>query len=55
LGAVRSGLDISAFVNNATHAKPHLAYNDIGIPGSPLAYFWAIRPLTGGITALYRF
>jgi iron complex outermembrane recepter protein len=54
LGGTRDGLDLSVFVNNITNSNPMLAYTHI-IPGAPLFYATAIRPLTSGITALYRF
>jgi iron complex outermembrane receptor protein len=50
----RGGLDVSAFVNNATNSHPLLSYTHY-IPGDPLYYAQAIPPLTAGLTALYRF
>ena len=54
-GVVRTRLDLSVFVNNATNSDPHIAYSDLGILGSKLTYLTAIRPLTVGLTALYGF
>jgi len=54
LGVLHGGLDISAYVNNATRSDPRLKYyHDAG--GDPLLYSSAIRPLTAGLTAFYRF
>jgi iron complex outermembrane receptor protein len=54
LGVLHQGLDLSAFVNNATRANPLIGYNNI-FYGNPLFEAAAIRPLTVGLTALYRF
>lgn len=54
MGVVHNGWDVSAFVNNATNADPTLGYTH-NRPGSPLFYASALRPLTAGITAWYRF
>jgi iron complex outermembrane recepter protein len=54
LGAVHSGLDLSAYVNNATNADPIVGISHDGYPNSQL-YAAAIRPLTFGLTALYRY
>lgn len=53
-GVIRGGLDVSAYVDNATHANPLLGYSHV-VSGSPLFYAAAIRPLTAGVTAFYRF
>jgi iron complex outermembrane recepter protein len=54
IGAVRGGLDLSLFVNNVTNADP-LINRVHDIAGSPLFYATAMRPLTVGITSLYKF
>jgi len=54
LGVKRGGLDLSAYVNNATNSDPRLGYSH-DAPGSPLFFGNAIRPLTTGVTAWYRF
>lgn len=51
LGVTHSGVDLSAYVNNATNSDPLLGYNHDGT----LFYGAAIRPLTAGVTAWYRF
>lgn len=54
LGVLHGGLDLSAFVNNATNADPLLSYtHDAG--GDPMFFATSIRPLTAGVTAFYRF
>jgi iron complex outermembrane recepter protein len=54
LGVRHGGLDVSTYVNNATNSDPALGYfHDAA--GSPLFYAQAIRPLTAGVTAFYRF
>ncbi|MEJ0039576.1 MAG: TonB-dependent receptor [Gammaproteobacteria bacterium] len=57
LGASRDGVDVSAFVNNASRADPALGFAEFGNggPDYPLAYRAAIRPLTAGLTIMYRF
>jgi iron complex outermembrane recepter protein len=56
LGVTHGGLDLSAFVNNITNADPILGYShSTTTPSSPLFYATAIRPLTSGFTALYRY
>jgi len=55
LGVLHEGLDISAFVDNATNANPRLDFSDGAVASNPLHSATAIRPLTAGITALYRF
>ena len=54
LGILHGGLDLSAYANNATRSDPTLAYTH-EITGDPMIYASAIRPLTVGITAMYRF
>jgi iron complex outermembrane receptor protein len=55
LGVTHGGLDLSAYVNNATHARPLLGYTDV-VPNSTVFYTaTTIRPLTAGVTAWYRF
>jgi iron complex outermembrane receptor protein len=53
-GVKNGGLDVSAFVNNATSANPRLGYSHV-VPGDPLYEAVAIRPLTVGITTLFQF
>jgi len=55
LGVTHGGLDLSAYVNNATHANPALAYNNLIAGTSTFFSASAIRPMTTGITAWYRF
>jgi iron complex outermembrane receptor protein len=54
LGVLHKGLDLSAYVMNATHSDPRLGYSHNTYP-DPLTYATAIQPLTAGITAIYRF
>lgn len=54
LGVEHEGLDLSAFVENATNAEPLLAL-DHSVPGDPLFTATALRPLTAGVTAIFRF
>ena len=54
LGVVHGGLDLSAYVNNATRSDPVLTYAHDAI-GDPIFYGTAIRPLTLGVTGYYRF
>jgi outer membrane receptor protein involved in Fe transport len=54
LGLLRDRWDLSAFVNNVTNADPRLSYYHAE-PGDTLYYAIALRPLTAGLTALYRF
>jgi iron complex outermembrane recepter protein len=54
LGVLRGGLDLSAFVNNATNADPILGLTHASLNDS-LFSATAIRPLTVGLTGLYRF
>lgn len=53
-GVVHRGLDFSAFVDNATRADPRLGYSHWTY-GDPLFSATALRPLTAGLTAFYRF
>jgi iron complex outermembrane recepter protein len=54
LGVLRGGLDVSAFVNNATKADPILGLTHASL-NDTLFSATAIRPLTVGLTGLYRF
>ena len=54
VGVIRGGLDVSAFVDNVTNSDPRLSYAHY-LPGDPLYYADALRPLTVGLTAQYRF
>jgi len=53
LGILHEGLDLSAFVNNATHEDPALSYWHDAY-GDPQLYATAIRPFTAGVTGYYR-
>ena len=53
-GVLHGGLDLSAYVLNATRSDPRLGYSHNAYP-DPLFYAAAVRPLTAGLTALYRF
>ena len=57
VGAMRSGVDISAFVDNAANSHPRLGFVEFGTggPNYPLAYRSALRPRTVGLTVAYRF
>jgi outer membrane receptor protein involved in Fe transport len=54
LGVQHEGMDLSVFVNNVTNANPRLSYTHIA-PGDPLFYATALRPLTAGLTLVYRY
>jgi iron complex outermembrane receptor protein len=54
LGVVHEGLDLSAYVDNATNSDPIFNYKHNTKVG-PLISGVAIRPLTAGVTAFYRF
>jgi hypothetical protein len=54
LGILHQGLDVSAYVLNATHSDPRLGFGHAA-GGDPLFTAAAIRPLTAGFTAYYRF
>jgi hypothetical protein len=54
LGVMHEGLDASVYVNNATKSDPILGYAH-DVIGDPMFYGTAIRPLTAGFTAYYRF
>jgi iron complex outermembrane recepter protein len=54
VGVVHEGLDVSAFVKNATNSSPLLDVFHWAI-GDPLYTAQAIRPRTVGITATYAF
>ena len=53
VGAVAGGLDLSVFGDNLTRSNPIISRAHV--TGDPLFYANAIRPLTFGLTALYRF
>ena len=56
LGLTHGGLDVSAYVNNATRSNPVLGFTHTFTGGQP--DIWAsgmLRPLTFGVTAWYRF
>jgi len=54
LGVVHGGLDLSAYVNNATNSDPTLSYTH-DVFADPMFFATAIRPRTAGLTAFYRF
>jgi outer membrane receptor protein involved in Fe transport len=54
IGTVFYGIDLSAFLNNATNSNPLLSYSHL-LAGDPLFTATAIRPRTAGITALLKF
>ena len=54
LGVLHQGLDVSAYVLNATHSDPRVGFGHAA-GGDPLFTAAAIRPLTAGFTAYYRF
>ena len=54
LGVLHEGLDVSAYVLNATNSDPLLGYGH-DTTKEPLYYSSAIRPMTVGFTALYHF
>ncbi len=54
VGVTHEGLDLSAYVNNATRADPTLGFTH-DATGDPLFYGAAIRPLTAGFTLYYRY
>jgi outer membrane receptor protein involved in Fe transport len=54
LGVTHGGLDLSGFVNNATNANPVLGITHASLTDT-LYSATAIRPLTFGVTGLYRF
>jgi hypothetical protein len=54
LGVLHEGWDVSLYADNVTRSDPVLRLNhDAG--GDPILYSSAIRPLTFGITAYYRY
>jgi iron complex outermembrane recepter protein len=55
LGVIHSGLDMSAYVNNATRSDPVLGYYDSFGYAPSLHYASTLRPFTVGFTAWYRF
>jgi hypothetical protein len=56
---LRSGIawgryDVSVFIDNLTNARPELTrYSEV--IGNPVHRDFTFRPLTGGITAAYRY
>jgi hypothetical protein len=52
-GAIRDGIDISVFVNNAAHANPRLGLSYLA--NSDLYLADSIQPFTFGLTFLRRF
>ena len=54
LGVTHGGLDLSIFGENLTNANPRLSYGHT-VPGDPLFYGVALRPVTFGLTAIHRF
>jgi outer membrane receptor protein involved in Fe transport len=54
LGVLRKGWDVSAYVLNATNSDPRVGFGHAAT-GDPLLTAAAIRPLTAGVTAYYRF
>lgn len=54
LGAKHGDWDLSAYVNNVTHANPRIGwYHDL--PGDPLYYVSTLQPFTVGLTGWYKF
>ncbi|HEX4240219.1 MAG TPA: TonB-dependent receptor [Steroidobacteraceae bacterium] len=54
LGVLHEGWDVSLYADNITRSDPTLRLNhDAG--GDPILYSSAIRPLTFGVTAYYRY
>ncbi|MFZ1905175.1 MAG: TonB-dependent receptor [Steroidobacteraceae bacterium] len=54
LGVVHAGLDLSAYLMNATRSNPIVSIDHDTNP-DPLYYAGSIPPLTAGLTLLYRF
>jgi iron complex outermembrane recepter protein len=54
LGVIKGGVDVSAFVNNATNSDPILGLTHASVSDS-LYSATAIRPRTFGVTGLYHF
>lgn len=54
LGVLHEGFDLSAYVLNANHTDPRLGFGHAA-GGDPLFTAAALRPLTAGFTAYYRF
>jgi iron complex outermembrane recepter protein len=52
-GVIFSGFDISLFINNALNADPGLRLAH-PLAGDPLFYNVTFRPLTAGVTLIYR-
>lgn len=55
LGVLHSGLDVSAYINNATHSDPVLGYYDSFGYAPSLRFAGTLRPFTVGLTTWYRF
>jgi hypothetical protein len=54
VGVVLSGFDISVFANNLLNAHPELGYSHATVV-SPVYNAVTFRPLTAGLTGIYRF
>jgi outer membrane receptor protein involved in Fe transport len=54
VGVLHQGIELSAFVDNATNARPLIGLAHAN-RGDPLVSAVAVRPRTVGVTALYRF
>lgn len=52
-GVIFAGFDVSLFVDNALDADPGLRLAH-ALPGDPLFYNVTFRPLTAGVTLIYR-
>ena len=55
LGVVRSGLDVSFFMNNVLNANPIFLEPNTSYPGPYIWLAHTIRPRISGVTAAYRF
>ncbi len=53
-GVLHQGFDVSAYVLNATNKDPLVGFSH-SVAGDPIFTAAAIRPLTAGFTAYYRF
>ena len=53
-GVQHGGADVSVFADNVTQSSPRLGYLHV-VTGDPLYEATALRPLTVGLTMLYRF
>ena len=54
VGLIHEGLDLSLFADNVTNSKPRFDYSSV-TPGASLVSAVALRPLTMGFTAFFRF